>query len=312
MTERPIDAYRRQIERELQAGNATEHTHRLALKALIESLASGVTATNEPKRVKCGAPDFIVSRKAAHGPVTLGYIEAKDVGKDLDEVEKSEQMKRYLPALPNLILTDYLEFRWYVEGEHRQTARLARVGKGGKLAPEKNGPEAVTDLLTAFLAREAEPINDPKTLALRMARLTHFIRDMIVTAFERDSASATLQDLHKAFEKALIPDLPIPQFADMFAQTLAYGLFAARCNHHGPSGSFKRLGGAAEIPKSKPFPYTVFGKTARGCSRTSGHRAKHPSQPRKPQRQIADLVQDYAARPHDWQDSENINLVASG
>ena len=118
MASSPIDVYRRQIERELQAGNATEHTHRPALKTLIESLVSGATATNEPKRVECGAPDFVISHMAAHGPVTIGHLEAKDVGKDLDEVEKSEQMKRYLPALPNLILTDYLEFRWYVSGEY--------------------------------------------------------------------------------------------------------------------------------------------------------------------------------------------------
>ena len=58
--------------------------------------------------------------------MTLGYIEAKDVGKDLDEVKRSDQMKRYFSALPNLILTDYLEFRWYVEGEHRQSPRPAR------------------------------------------------------------------------------------------------------------------------------------------------------------------------------------------
>jgi hypothetical protein len=258
MPSNPITEYLLQIQRELQSGNATEHTHRPALKTLLESLAPKVTATNEPKHVECGAPDFIVSRKASHGPVTVGYLEAKDVGKDLDEVEKSEQMKRYLHALPSLILTDYLEFRWYVDGEHRQTARLARVGKGGKLAPEKNGAEAVTDLLTAFLAREAEPINDPKTLALRMARLTHFIRDMIVTAFEGEAASSTLQDLHGAFEKALIPELPIAQFADMFAQTLAYGLFAARVNHHGPIGSFKRSGAASEIPKTNPFLRQLF------------------------------------------------------
>jgi hypothetical protein len=259
MAASPIDVYRRQIERELQAGNATEHTHRPALKALIESLASGVTATNEPKQVECGAPDFVVSRKATHGPVTLGHIEAKDVGKDLGEIERSDQMKRYLPALPNLILTDYLEFRWYVDGQRRgDPARLVRVIKGGKLAPEKGGADAVTDLLTAFLAREAQPINAPKALALRMARLTHFIRDMIVTAFDRQSASATLRDLHKAFEKSLIPDLPIPQFADMFAQTLAYGLFAARCNHRGPRGSFKRLGAATEIPKTNPFLRQLF------------------------------------------------------
>ncbi len=121
-----IDAYRRQIERELQAGNATEHTHRPALKTLVDSLAAGVTDTNPPKHVECGAPDFVVTRKAPHGPLRLGHIEAKDVGKDLDEIERSDQIKRYL-ALPNLFLTGYLEFRWNVDGEHRQTARLARI-----------------------------------------------------------------------------------------------------------------------------------------------------------------------------------------
>ena len=120
MAASPIELYRRQIEKELQAGNATEHTHRPALRTLIESLASGVTATNEPKRVEWGAPDFAVTEKRAHGPVTIGHVEAKDVGKDLDEAEKSDQMKRYLPALPNLILTDYLGFRWYLSGEHRE------------------------------------------------------------------------------------------------------------------------------------------------------------------------------------------------
>ena len=81
---------------------------------------------------------------------------------------------------------------------------------------------------------------------------------MIVTAFGAKAASAILRDLHGAFEKTLIPDLPIPQFADMFAQTLAYGLFAARCNHHGPKGSFKRLGAASEIPKTNPFLRQLF------------------------------------------------------
>ena len=246
------------IRNNLAQGDATEHTHRPALKAFLEAVGQGVTATNEPKRVQCGAPDYIVSRKSQHGPVTLGYIEAKDVGKPLDEIERSEQMKRYRSALPNLILTDYLEFRWYVGGDHRQSARLARVSKDSKIKPDQDGAKAVSDLLAAFLSQQAEPIHDPKALALRMARLTHFIRDMIVKAFENQAASATLRDLHQAFEKALIPDLPTPQFADMFAQTLAYGLFAARCNHHGRRGSFKRLGAASEIPKTNPFLRQLF------------------------------------------------------
>ncbi len=260
MTLHPIEPYHRQIEKALQAQNATEHTHRPALKTLVESLAAGITATNEPKREACGAPDFAVSRNAQHGPVTLGYMEAKDVDKPLDEVERDEQIQRYLTHLPNrnFILTDYLEFRWYVEGKHRQTARVARVSKGGKLAREKDGEKAVTELLTAFLSQEPEPTRKPKELALRMARLAHLIRDMIVAAFKNQSASATLQDLHGAFEKALIPDLPEKQFADMFAQTLAYGLFAARCNHQGPAGSFRRLGAAQEIPKTNPFLRQLF------------------------------------------------------
>src|SRR5687767_9456701 len=112
---RPAEDYLKAVSKLRAAGNATEHSYRPALKTLVESLANGVTATNEPKRVKCGAPDFIVTK----GSVPLGYIEAKDVGQVLDVHEKSEQMLRYLPGLSNLVLTDYLEFRWYVDGKYR-------------------------------------------------------------------------------------------------------------------------------------------------------------------------------------------------
>ncbi|HXG91616.1 MAG TPA: hypothetical protein VNN73_04515 [Blastocatellia bacterium] len=109
--------YLKQIEKALQAGNATEHTHRPALKSLIESLGDGITATNEPKCVKCGAPDFIITR----GETPLGYIEAKDVNEPLDRIERGAQMARYLESLGNLILTDYLEFR----------QNLPRLQRGG-------------------------------------------------------------------------------------------------------------------------------------------------------------------------------------
>src|SRR3990167_6877746 len=102
MTANPIETYRRVLERDLQAGNATEPTHYPTLKALIQSLAPGVTATNNPKQIECGAPDFVVSRTARHGRVTLGYMEAKDVGKDLGEEERSEQLKRYRSGLRHL------------------------------------------------------------------------------------------------------------------------------------------------------------------------------------------------------------------
>ncbi len=257
----PFREYLGALRQALRAGNATEHTHRPALKALIESLHPKVVATNEPAHVECGAPDFAVSHRTPAGPLTIGHIETKDVGRPLDEVEKSEQLRRYRRYLPNLVLTDYLEFRWYVEGDLRESARVGRLGAGGRVVGDRAGCQAALDLLKDFLAHAPEPITKPRELAARMARLAHIMRDIIITAFENGKASATLRDLRAAFAKTLIPDLDKPektrQFADMLAQTIAYGLFAARCNH-GSSGPFRRLGAAAEIPKTNPFLRKLF------------------------------------------------------
>lgn len=88
-------SYLAQIEQAYKAGNATEHTHRPALKTLLEAFEPGVRATNEPKRIKCGAPDYIITRK----DIPLGFVEAKDIGVSLDVTEKSEQLKRYFDGL---------------------------------------------------------------------------------------------------------------------------------------------------------------------------------------------------------------------
>jgi len=261
MPENLIKVYLDEIEMALKSGNATEHTYRPALKTLLESLADGITATNEPKRVECGAPDYVISLDTPHGPVTIGYVEAKDVGSTLNDAERSAQLKRYRASLPNLILTDYLEFKWYWNGEIRGSARLARESTDGKLIAEKGGKENAAGLLRNFLSQPPEEIQSPRDLAMRMARLTHMIRDIIVEAFDKQLASELLKDLRKAFASALIPDLDLPdktaEFADMYAQTMAYGLFAARCNHQGPQ-KFQRLGAANEIPKTNPFLRKLF------------------------------------------------------
>jgi len=250
----PISEYLSSLRREYEQGNTTEHSFRPALKAVIEAMDPNVIATNEPqRRVDCGAPDISVARRA--GP-TIGYVEAKDIGTNLSEAERTEQLQRYLRSLPNLILTDQLEFRWYVDGELRKELRVAHLS-ARKL---RSIPGAETDLevlLQSFLSHRPEPIRSPEDLARRMARLTHLIRDIIVEAFQTQQASDTLHDLRKAFEEVLIPDLTLNDFADMFAQTLAYGLFAARINHKG-SDPFERVGAARDIPKTNPFLRKLF------------------------------------------------------
>jgi predicted helicase len=249
--------YIRIIEKALVAGNATEHTHRPTLKILIEGLVKGITATNEPQRIACGAPDFLVTK----GALTVGYIEAKDVGQSLDEAEKSEQLKRYLNSLTNLILTDYIEFRWYVDGERRFSARLGTLTKDGKIKRDRDGIRPVVELLDNFLAHKAEAVGTPKELALRMARLAHMIRELIVNAFEKEPESGNLHAQLAAFRDNLIPDLSAGQFADMYAQTIVYGLFAARCTHL-EEKSFTRQNAAYLLPKTNPFLRKLFNTIA--------------------------------------------------
>jgi predicted helicase len=249
--------YLKAIEANLQSGQATEDSHRSALQALIESLFPGIRATNEPKRSQCGAPDYMIAR----GQVVLGYVEAKDVGKSLDKEERSSQMERYLKGFANLIMTDYLEFRWYVGGELRLTARLAKFGSNKKLKLEATGVEGVTQLLTQFLSMEALSVSSPRELAKRMAALALMIREAIEQAFADDDKGGSLRGQLESFRKVLLRDLTQEKFADMYAQTICYGMFAACCNTKDRS-RFSRRDAPYELPKTNPFLRDMFGHIA--------------------------------------------------
>jgi len=250
--------YLEEVGRNLAAGNATEHTHRPALQRLVQTLDSGVRAVNEPKRVECGAPDYIVTRN----DLPVGYVEAKDVGRSLDEIERDEQLRRYRESLSNLILTDYLEFRWYKDGEKKASARIAYLGDSGKLRPDREGQAKVAAMFSAFLAQEPPIVGKPEDLARRMAALARTMRDLIGKALEQDrSGGSPLRDQLEGFHRVLIHDLSEEQFADMYAQTIAYGLFAARVN--APAGEhFSRQHAAYDLPKTNPFLRQMFGQIA--------------------------------------------------
>ncbi len=246
--------YLQSLQTALAAGDSTEHTHRPALKALLEALEPGVTATNEPKQVTdCGKPDMAVRR----GAVPLGYLETKDVGKNLEEEERSPQVKRYRAALPNLILTDYLEFRWYVGGERRAKVTLGHLERDGKIKAKKEDVTAVRELLAQFLAHQAPSIGAAKDLAVRMAGLAHLMRDAALKTLEGEPSTGTLRGWQAAFEKTLLPHLPAQEFADMYAQTLTYGLFAAKVTV-GAGQDLRRDTAAGLLPETNPFLKKLF------------------------------------------------------
>ena len=253
----PFKTYLQKLQKNLSTGAATEHTHRSALEALLEAVGDGVLATNEPRRIECGAPDYVITR--AQTPI--GYVEAKDVGASLDTAERSEQLRRYRASLNNLILTDYLEFRWYVEGEHRETARLATVTRDGEVKRSKDGVQAVADLLQKFLAQEVPIHGRPGELAQRMAALARMTRDLIEETFRRETEQGMLHAQLKAFRETLIPFLTPAQFADMYAQTITYGLFAARIRVANGQ-NFTREKAAWNLPRTNPFLRRLFNEIA--------------------------------------------------
>ena len=262
----PVETYLQKLERALAGGDATEHTHRRALQELLEALEPELAAVNEPRRAACGAPDYVIARKRDR--LLLGYVETKDVGANLDEVEAGEQLQRYRAALPNLLLTDYLEFRWFVDGQKRDTFRLAARQADGRLSAGSPQEQArALSLLRAFLTRQPVPVATADELARRLACLTHALRDVLAGAFRTGHASRQLRDWRDAFARTLLPELApqadpareaaaLAEFADMFAQTLAYGLFSARVSC-GPA-RFTRDTARKLIPRTNPFLRTFF------------------------------------------------------
>jgi hypothetical protein len=195
------------IIREIYAGrSATEHSYRAALAELLQAVGGDVVATNEPKhRSDCGAPDMSVTDGPGPEALKIGYLECKDIGVSLDDAAESDQLERYRENLPNLILTDYLQFRWYVEGEERMRASLATPSGTQARSPGApawtavpGGEDALADLLSCFLQRRPEPITSPEELARGMARIARMIKHIIIEQFNREEYGE-IYELYEAF-----------------------------------------------------------------------------------------------------------------
>jgi predicted helicase len=224
------------------------------MERLINSLPN-VVAVNEPKRTERGNPDFIFLNKS-QPELVKGYAEAKDVGTDLAREEASEQMSRYV-GFANLILTDYIEWRFYRNGIKYNTIRLgSRTGKS--LHVDKDALQPFHDELIAFLSQEPEKITSGKRLAEIMGQKARRIRRDAVEILEHvDHASTELGKILELVKRSLVHDLDDDSFADMYAQTLVYGLFVARYNDP-TSETFSRGEARTLIPASNPFLVQFF------------------------------------------------------
>ena len=258
-----LDQYIASINTRYKSGNATEHTYRGDLQQLIESLVPTVKATNEPKRQKCGAPDYIITKK----DIPVGFIEAKDIGdKDLEGNKKAvnkEQFDRYKGSLGNLIFTDYLDFLLYREGVFIDKVSVGKLTDHG-IEPLKENFGTFENLIKDFCQQKTQTIRSSKRLAEMMAGKARMLADVINKALvsdEKHNEDSSLKEQMQGFKDILIHDITPKAFADVYAQTIAYGMFAARL--HDPTlPTFSRQEAAELIPKSNPFLRKLFGYIA--------------------------------------------------
>lgn len=260
MNTKPIHKYIESVSRRYAAGISREHSYRSDLEILIRQLIDGINVTNEPANVTdCGNPDYVITK----GKIPVGYIEAKDVGKDLNSKSYKEQFSRYKSALDNLIITDYCWFQFFDHGELVHEVRIAEI-KDDKVIPLPDQYESFLVRLTDFCEFIGQTIKSPKKLAKMMASKAQLLQDILqraATSDEDSSANTTLRDQYKAFKDILIHDLTPKRFADVYAQTLAYGMFSARYQDT-TIEDFSRQEAAELIPKSNPFLRKLFGYIA--------------------------------------------------
>lgn len=266
--------YIEDIRKDFSTGAATEHTYRPALKTLFESLAPGTIAVNEPKRQKLGAPDFQIesttnhtlrqfSQSALFSSAPLAFVEHKDLAENLDKPEHQDQLKRYL-RLGNVLHTNGLVFRFYIKDQKPLEIVLAELVAGNQIVVDSAKYQQLSLAYKELIEARGLTIRTPLKLATMMAERAQAIRDIIEAALLQDLTSGQPTDLgsqYHTFKRQLIHDLTEKQFADLYAQTLAYGLFAARYNDD-TLKDFSLEEAAKKLPQTNQFLRKFFHEIA--------------------------------------------------
>jgi hypothetical protein len=235
-------------------GHATEHSYRPALYSLFQSIDPKLTVINEPKQSEGGMPDFLFQR----GDVPIGWAEAKDVNKDVIKLKgySIEQRKRYEKAYPNLIYTNGVDFEFIRDGEPVHFVSIADFLMGLQPNPERFGE--LERQLKLFAEQKPISIRSAAKLADMMAAKAAIIKDELEIALASDAEFRTgLGGQYKSFKANLLPHLTPDEFADLYAETITYGMFAARF-HDTDLNTFSRQEAMEDLPASNPFLKGLF------------------------------------------------------
>lgn len=249
-----VATYLDQVRAKYESGQATEHSYRPALQALFESIDPELNVINEPKKSEAGMPDFLFERDR----VPFGWAEAKDIDKDVIRLKgySVEQRKRYEAAYPNLIYTNGVDFEFIREGTSVHFVSIADFLMG--LQPRPDRFEELERQLRLFAEAKPISIRSAAKLAEMMAAKAAIIKDEIAIALAEDREfRSSLGGQYLSFKANLLPNLTPDEFADIYAETITYGMFAARF-HDTDLNTFSRQEAMEDLPASNPFLKGLF------------------------------------------------------
>ncbi len=256
--EEALEAYIGRITEIIKRGDAREETFYPALETLVKELAGELgqkkpDVTTLPKKTEAGNPDFRVW-DGSHNIV--GYIEAKQPGENLSKIAESEQLQRYRNTFPNVILTDFFEFRLYKDGEIADMVSIGRPFVAKKLGekPPLENVDAFLDLLNQFFSHSVPRTLRASSLAKELAKRTRFLEHVIERELVEEE-NKRLNGFYEAFRQHLIAGLKKEEFADLYSQTVTYGLFAARTR---ADDTFTRRNAVEFIPSTIGILKDVF------------------------------------------------------
>ncbi len=229
-----IKSYLKNIAKTTAQGDAREESYYAHFSNFLSEFAQSIDRsqtqiTTLPKKTEAGNPDFRVWDGKQH---IVGYIEAKVPGENLDVIENKEQLKRYRSVFPNLILTDFYEYRLYRDGQLIEKVSIGRsfIAKKLQTIPPVENEEKFISLLEKFFSFSLPKVFSAENLAKELANRTRFLRDEIIAKEleEEEQQKGRIYGFYKAFKQYLVANLSQKDFADIYSQTITYGLFAAR------------------------------------------------------------------------------------
>jgi len=253
--------YLKKIAATTAQGDAREESYYRHFSNFLESFSESIEKkhiqiTTLPKKTEAGNPDFRIWDGKQK---IVGYIEAKKPGENLDDIESSPQLKRYRITFPNLILTDFYEFRLYRNGEliDKALVGISFIAKTLKALPPVENETKFITLLEKFFAFSLPNVLTAQSLAVELAKRTGFLRDEVVVKEleEEEKGKGKIFGFYSAFKQYLVADLSQKDFADIYSQTITYGLFAARTR---ANGEFNRKIAYDLIPKTIGILRDVF------------------------------------------------------